>query len=162
MDFFFPTSKMYQEHWAAFCGSKSYTHQRWTEQHNVGILCSCPVSGQVCPQFFSLIIQFIVHVILFKECLLPENEITFKDLCCFYLSCGHPVDFPRFAPHAHETQSIWDLLGCHIFSHVLYSNINMLQFIQTVSSICTALTRRKLFMWGLCVHRHTGIAKEEH
>lgn len=77
---------------------------------NVDILGYCPVSGQDCPQFFCLIIYFIVHIIFLKGCLLPEKEIAFKDLCCFYLSSVHPVDFPRFALHAHETQSIWDLL----------------------------------------------------
>lgn len=112
----------------------------------IGFPCYCPISGWDCSQCFNLLIYFIVHVIFLKGCLLPENEIICRNLCCFYLSSGHPIDFTRFTPHVHETQKltgVYQIITPYLtYFTVILTNNSLSR--TNISFLCTALTESEI------------------
>lgn len=124
---------------------------------SIGIPCYCPGIDQDCSQYFNLIIEFIVHITFLKGWLLPENEITCKDLCCLYLSSGHPIDFTRFTPRAHETQKgnrVYQIVTPYLmyFTAILTCNSPTRT---NVSFLSTALTKKEIaHVRPVCVQVH--------
>lgn len=112
----------------------------------IGIPCYCPGSGQDCSQYFNL-----------KGWLLSENEITCKDLCCLYLPSGHPVDFTRFTPRAHETQKrnrVYQIITPYLMYFTVILTYNS-PTRTNVSFLSTALTKREIaHVRPVCVQVH--------